>query len=234
MAEYIHLFQTEAEFTSAFTNDYKEPWVGYTEATSAVSYNKKAEPIPEGAVDLGLPSGTLWATCNVGASSPEDYGNYYAWGELSGKSNYSWSTYTFGPEYPFSKYDPDDETVLELEDDVAHAIMGGNWHMPTEAQLQELTANTTSAWTSNYNGTGVAGAVFTSTANTNTNSIFIPAAGYYDDTSKSNVGSSCYLWSAELAPGYFDGAISLGLRSNGNSMTGFDRRDGFSVRGVIG
>ena len=232
MAEYIHLFQTEAEFTSAFTNDYHEPWVSYTNETSSITFNKKVEPIPEGAVDLGLPSGTLWATCNVGASSPEEYGNYYAWGELSEKSDYSWETYIFGTSGNLTKYDADGKTELELEDDVAHAVMGGNWHMPTEAQCQELIDNTTSAWTSNYNGTGVAGAVLTSTANTN--SIFLPAAGLYDGTSRRYVGSDWLLWSSGLDPYDHDDAITLYIKYNDIYMSNSNRRYGYIVRGVIG
>ena len=229
MAEYIHLFQTEAEFTSAYTNDYHEPWVSYTEATSSMTFNKKVEPIPEGAVDLGLPSGTLWAACNVGASSPEDYGNYYAWGELSGKSDYSWSTYRFGSASPFSKYDTDGKTVLELEDDVAHVVMGGNWHMPTSAQCQELIDNTTSAWTT---VNGVNGGTFTS--KTNGNSIFIPAAGSYNGSSRGFVGSRCYLWGAGLDSNNHDDTVYLFFNSKGTSMNPNRRCVGVSVRGVIG
>ena len=232
MAEYIHLFQTEAEFTSAFTNDYHEPWVSYTNETSSITFNKKVEPIPEGAVDLGLPSGTLWATCNVGASSPEEYGNYYAWGELSAESDYSWETYRFGSASPFSKYDGDGKTELELEDDVAHAVMGGSWHMPTSAQCRELIDNTTSAWTDDYNGTEVAGTVFTSTANTN--SIFIPAAGYYNGTSPDDVGRFFDLWSTGLHPSNHYNAIYLFFGSNDFNLDDNDRCYGFSVRGVIG
>ena len=227
MAEYIHLFQTEAEFTSAYTNDYHEPWVSYTVETSAITFNK--EQLPEGAVDLGLPSGTLWATCNVGASSPEEPGNYYAWGELSGKSDYSPGTYKFGSASPFSKYDTDGKTELELEDDVAHAVMGGNWHMPTSAQCQELIDNTTSAWTT---VNGVNGGTFTS--KTNGNSIFIPAAGRYNGTTRYD-SSSCYLWSTGLSPSWRDSGIALKCNFYIIGMVdNYGRSNGFSVRGVIG
>ena len=228
MAEYIHLFQTEAEFTSAFTNDYHEPWVSYTNETSSITFNKQVTPGPTyESVDLGLTSGTLWASCNVGASSPEEYGNYYAWGELSGKSDYSWSTYRFGTSENLTKYDADGKTELELEDDVAHAVMGGSWHMPTEAQLKELTANTTSAWDSARSGR-------TFTSKTNGNSIFIPAAGFYDGTSSYGVGSGCGLWSIGLYPSSHDYAVYLYFDSGGIGMGSYDRCYGFSVRGVIG
>ena len=232
MAEYIHLFQTEAEFTSAFTNDYHEPWVSYTNETSSITFNKKVEPIPEGAVDLGLPSRTLWAACNVGASSPEQEGNYYAWGEVSVKNKYDWETYKF---YQYddgiiTKYnDTDGKTELDAEDDVAHAVMGGSWHIPTSAQCQELIDNTTSTWDSERSGR-------TFTSNINGNSIFIPAAGSYFGTSRSGAGDIGFLWSTSLSPDNHDsGAYLLYFYSNGVGMDDNEGRcSGCSVRGVIG
>ena len=99
------------------------------------------------AVDLGLPSGTLWATCNVGASSPEEYGGYFAWGETEEKTDYSWETYKWcnGSSTTLTKYctssnygTVDNKTVLELSDDVAHVKWGGDWRMPTEEDIIEL------------------------------------------------------------------------------------------------
>ena len=90
-------------------------------------------------VDLGLPSGTLWATMNLGAQSISDPGSYFAWGETSTKSNYSWETYDFGTENNLTKYNTSDgKTKLDLEDDAAHVIWGGDWHIPTKAQWDEL------------------------------------------------------------------------------------------------
>ena len=96
-------------------------------------------------VDLGLPSGTKWATCNVGASKPQDYGNYYAWGETSTKETYKWSTYKYGTydddgDYSkLTKYNTSDsKTTLDLSDDAAHVNWGGKWRMPTFEQLSEL------------------------------------------------------------------------------------------------
>ena len=145
-------------------------------------------------VDLGLPSGVRWATCNVGADTPEAYGNYYAWGETITKSDYSWVTYdkygsgsnTLTKYCSDSSYGKDgftDElTTLEAEDDAATQNWGGNWRMPTIAEWWELINNCDWVWTDNYNGTGVAGRIVAS--RTNGNSIFLPAAGchYYSET----------------------------------------------------
>lgn len=197
--KYTHLFETVAEFTSAYNgSDYCEPWVSYIEENERVNYNKPDPSNGHPYVDLGLPSGTLWATCNVGASSPEEYGDYFAWGEVEPKStyaddNYAWGSYTnIPPDLGMTKYNTTDEKmVLEPEDDAAHVNMGGEWHMPTSAQCQELIDNTISAWTDNWNGTEVTGIVFTSTANTN--SIFIPAGGEKFNNLTTDVGERLLL-----------------------------------------
>ncbi len=123
-------------------------------------------------VDLGLPSGLKWATCNVGANTPEEMGGFYAWGETETKELYDWSTYKFGTENNFSRYNSvDGKTVLELEDDAANANWGGSWRMPTIAEFQEIIDNCT--WTYNTENGG-----YTVTG-TNGNSIFLPQTGYY-------------------------------------------------------
>lgn len=136
-------------------------------------------------MDLGLPSGTLWATQNVGASKPSDYGLFFQWGDTSGYTaeqvrkdkQFSWNDYKWsidGSDSNFSKYKTPDAS-LELADDAAHANMGGDWHMPTPTQIQELlnTAYTKNEWTTQD---GVNGRQFTS--KNNGKSIFIPAAGF--------------------------------------------------------
>ena len=159
-------------------------------------------------VDLGLPSGLKWATCNVGAEKPEDYGNYYAWGEVLPKENYSWITYKYanGTSWgnpKLTKYCndarygdngfTDNKTTLEPEDDAAYVNWGGSWRMPTDAEWGELQANCTWTWTTQN---GVNG--YQVTSKTNSNSIFLPAAGYRDDTVLSRVGSYGYYWSSSL------------------------------------
>ena len=131
-------------------------------------------------VDLGL--SVKWASCNVGANSPEDYGDYFAWGETTLKDKYSIDNYTF-------KANP---TKLSLSDDAAHVNWGGDWRMPTEAEQDELrnTFYTTWTWTTQN---GVDG--YTVTSNTNGKSIFLPAAGYRYETFSEEVGAIGYYWS---------------------------------------
>lgn len=185
-------------------------------------------------VDLGLPSGTLWATMNVGATKPEEYGNYYAWGEIEPNkaSTYTWDNYRFGSDSPLTKYDTDNKLVLDLEDDAANVVMGGEWHMPTRAQLNELTANTTSSWTTDYNGTGVAGVIFTS--NSNGNSIFFPAAGDIWDEGPGHQSEGFGVWSSSRDSSGPHSAWTLYGDSDYMSGGDDDRDRGLSVRGVLG
>lgn len=137
-------------------------------------------------VDLGLPSGTLWATCNIGATSPEDYGDYFAWGETEPKENYDWDNYKWvdastGSLY-FTKYcmssaegDVDNKDQLDLEDDAAYVNWGPEWRMPTRDQIYELMDNCTAEWTQMN---GVNGELITGP---NGKTIFFPAAGYWGD-----------------------------------------------------
>jgi hypothetical protein len=90
-------------------------------------------------VDLGLPSGTLWAKCNVGAKTETEYGDYFAWGETKPKKEYTWENYKFGVGYNLKKYNDKDKLIeLELEDDTAHVNMGSAWRIPTKEQFEEL------------------------------------------------------------------------------------------------
>ena len=152
-------------------------------------------------VDLGLPSGTLWADRNVGADSPEAYGDYFAWGETSTKSTYNWSTYKWyrGSEDTMTKYctdssygTVDNKTVLDLEDDAAYVNMGAEWRMPTYDEQKELRNKCTWTWTTQNgtNGYRVIGP--------NGNSIFLPAAGYRNDSDLNNAGSYGLYRSASL------------------------------------
>ena len=143
-------------------------------------------------VDLGLPSGTLWAACNVGAENPEDAGDYFAWGETEPKDTYSWSNYKYGKYSVMLKYnDTDSLTSLEKSDDVAYQKWGSDWCMPTQTQFQELKDKCTWTWTSrnSKNGYEVKGS--------NGNSIFLPAAGYMPDGSNiSSDGINGLYWSS--------------------------------------
>ena len=192
-------------------------------------------------VDLGLPSGLLWATCNVGADTPEGYGDYFAWGETVPKNYYNWSTYQYcngsATNPAFFKYCPksnwgyngftDDLTILEPGDDAAIANKGINFRMPTQVEFQELYNNTTMTSTQQN---GVNGCLFTAA---NGSSLFLPAAGslYFD--SLSDEGSYGYYWSSSLYS-------NINMPYNAwnfvfpmdNYMDGSYRSRGFTVRPV--
>ncbi len=189
-------------------------------------------------VDLGLPSGLLWATCNVGADSPEEYGDYFAWGETQPKSDYSWSTYQYcdgykdiltkycnNASYGYNGY-TDTLTVLEASDDAATAQWGSGWRMPTQAECQELVDNTTFTWTTQN---GVKGCLFTAT---NGNSLFLPAAGYRDGSSLDNVGTYGFYWSSSLGSGRPYNVRYLEFHSGGCYVGHIGRGEGLPVRPV--
>lgn len=161
-------------------------------------------------VDLGLPSKVLWANCNIGATSPGKFGDYFAWGETvgytGGKTTFTWETYKYGTSAAsITKYYKDDKkNRLELSDDAAHVNWGGDWRMPTAKEFKELlnTQYTTTIWT-DYNG--VRGRLITS--KTNGNSIFLPAPGFYYGSSLEAAGSQGYYWTSDLDPSYDDLAL---------------------------
>ena len=178
-------------------------------------------------VDLGLPSGLKWATCNVGASNPQDYGLYFAWGETTG---YTGEQVTSGVrKFDKASYKASAiSTDLTLEQDAAHINLGGNWRMPTKAEYQELLDNCNVVWTSDYNGTGIKGRTFTSKVNGK--SVFFPAAGNCNNSSVGGVGSSGYCWSASWDSSSY--AWLLRFYSGSQNLSNYDRYYGFSVRGV--
>ena len=196
-------------------------------------------------IDLGLPSGTKWASCNVGASKPEEFGLYFAWGETQGYSGitdtkkFNWGDYKLcgGSNSTLTKYNNnssfgtvvDNLTTLEQVDDAAYQS-DNICRMPTKADLEELTANTTSKLETLN---GVNGMRFTS--KTNGNSIFVPAAGYCSYGSVLDVGSFGYLWSSSLNENISRAAWYLNFYSSGVDVyNDFRYRyDGFTVRAVV-
>ena len=198
---------------------------------------KLAASIPDYAVDLGLPSGTLWADRNVGADVPEAYGDFFAWGETEAKETYAWDTYSLceGSNKTMTKYcsqttygTVDDKTTLDLEDDAAYVNMGEDWRMPTAAEQQELFTKCTCEWTTQN---GVNGYKLTGP---NNNSIFLPVAGYHTNKLYLNAGNVGYYWSSTLFPNYSYSANVLYFDS---SSYKFDNRNnrciGYSVRAVV-
>ena len=186
-------------------------------------------------VDLGL--SVKWATCNVGSTSPEGYGSYFAWGETSPKSDYSWTTLKYCNDTTgdsFSKYNrnqdgtKDNKTVLDLSDDAARANWGGSWRMPTYAEFQELIDKCTWTWTTVNGKNG-----YKVVSKSNGNFIFLPAAGYRNYTSLDNAGSNGYYWSGSLGESYSYDARYLYFNSGNHGTDDFYRRYGRSVRPVF-
>lgn len=191
-------------------------------------------------VDMGL--SVKWATCNIGATKPEEYGNYYAWGETETKSTYSWTNYRFrasgdSPDnVKFNKYSTDRiygindcRNTLELEDDVANVKWGGKWHIPTEKERDELYNNCIWTWTT-LNGTK--GYLVTSKKPGFTDrSIFLPAAGFIDDTGLHYDGSFGAYWSSSLVTDCRY-VWYLNFDSEKIQMYGSLRYYGFSIRPV--
>ena len=194
-------------------------------------------------VDLGLPSGLKWAKCNVGAEKETDYGDYFMWGsaEPNTTNECVWKNYKHGDGFNFSKYNTvlydiggtiDNKATLDIDDDAAAQIMGGDWRMPTEAEFDELLSGTTYEWFEDFNSTGVSGRKFTSKKDTS-KYIFIPAAGYCSNGSVSGVGGfNGGVWSSLLHTSRSDCAWNLYLINNYCYMYERNRCDGWSVRGV--
>ena len=211
-------------------NTYLSDGVALAVTTAAVSSHEY--------VDLGLPSGTLWATCNVGANAPEEYGDYFAWGETTSKDTYNWSNYQYcnGSNNTLTKYCDnssygyngftDNLTVLEPGDDAATANWGSGWRMPTQTEMQELIDKTTVTWTQQN---GVSGRLFTAA---NGNSLFLPAAGYRYNGSLNSAGSDGCYWPSSLCASYPNYALDLYFDSYECYMNINGRSYGLSVRPV--
>lgn len=187
-------------------------------------------------VDLGLPSGTLWATCNVGSTTPEGVGGYFAWGETEPKTMYNLGTYKYcvggkmtkycnEASYGYEGYTDTLEYLLPM-DDAATANWGSDWCTPTLEQWQELAEYTESSWTTRD---GVKGRLFTAG---NGNSIFLPAAGYYWDDARESVDElGCYMSNCLM----FENSSGMRLYrfdEKGRYVFNFARFTGYTVRPV--
>ena len=191
-------------------------------------------------VDLGLPSGLLWAKCNLGAAKPEEYGDYYAWGETTTKAVYTWETYKYctkvdeeGWVKTLSKYNTssnygavDNLKTLQSSDDAATAKLGNGARMPTADEWRELIANTTSKWTQEN---GVNGRKLTAS---NGKSLFLPAAGSRDGSELDYAGEYGLYWSSSLYADDPYGAWYFSFSAGGQYMSGSYRGYGFPVRAV--
>ena len=184
-------------------------------------------------VDLGL--SVKWATCNVGATAAEGYGDYYAWGETVTKRNYVWSNYKWcegdfntQTKYCMDSYygTVDNKKTLSASDDVARVKWGGNWRMPTRAEQDELRNKCKWTWTTKngVNGYKVVGP--------NGNSIFLPAAGYHDEEKVLALGEGGWYWSSSLSESYSGGGDCIRFHSSSMEIGYFWRGSGQSVRPV--
>lgn len=186
-------------------------------------------------VDLGLPSGTLWATKNIGGAHPEDSGEYFSWGETEPKETYFWPDYLFGngASHSISKYNTTDgKTELDADDDAATARLGSCWQTPTRSQLWELVGGqyTSVVWTMRK---GVCGHLITSKENGN--SIFLPASGEMVGSSIEGSGTYGKYWSRTLNFGSntnINDACILQTTQSGCFMSHMSRYEGLCVRPV--
>ena len=228
----LNIFSLVAEYDNAKSGRVLNvPNVSFVDEDSSIRYLVDLTHNGYEYVDLGLPSGLKWATCNVGASSPEQAGLYFAWGETTGYTAeqvtsrvraFSSKVYKAGPAASIS-------TDLTLEQDAAHVNMGGNWKMPTKAECKELIDNCDITYVNDYNGTRVVGRIFTSKVNGN--SVFFPAAGYCSYSTVSVVGSDGFYWSASWDSS--SNAWYLNFSSGGQNVFNTSRYSGCSVRGVF-
>lgn len=196
----------------SLNGDYQENQLQITAIERA---NQQVMIVEPDYVDLGLPSGTLWAKFNVGATKDTEYGNYYMYGKGAKQYDAADSIYE-GMESP-----------LDAQYDTATQVMGAPWHMPTRAQFQELIDNTIYSWETNFNGSGVNGGKFTSKTDT-TKYLFFPEAGEWVDGNLYAV-NGCY-WSSSPLDANF--ASSLTVYDHWGRIYGNSRKSGQSIRGV--
>jgi uncharacterized protein (TIGR02145 family) len=245
MGNFISNFNTTAELTAfSATTEFKLPHVSLTKDDAKVHYFEDPYKGHQ-YVEIG---GLKWATMNIGATAVTDTGLYFQWGDTQGytasqvgsgdgKKYFGWAYYKYcdGTSSVMTKYNSTDgKTVLEASDDAAQAAWGGSWRMPTKAEFQALGAAAKSAWTSNYNSTGVKGLVLTD-KDDSSKVLFFPAAGYCYNGSVSNVGKFGDYWSSSLNDDNVAYAYRLSF-SNGRVYWDSDdyRCGGYPVRGVIG
>lgn len=201
------------KYLEVINNGAEDLYILDNEAREAIGIDHSHE-----FVDLGLPSGTLWAKCNVGAASETDYGKYYMYGKGTTEYDSSDSPYT-GTENP-----------LASSADTATQVWGAPWHMPTKEQFEELLANTNQSRETNFNGSGISGRKLTSKTD-NTKYIFFPDGGMWNNNG-THIGVGDYgkfMGSTPKDSTYYYG-LELGL--NGNIITWSNRSLGVSVRPV--
>jgi hypothetical protein len=216
--EYITEFDRTSELAAfSGTSDCLYPHVSLTNDDGAIHFLK--DPYQHKYVEIG---GLKWATMNVGATSITDIGEYFAWGEVRGyttsqtgrepgKHLFKWEEYALSDDNGvISKYNSTDgKTVLEEHEDAGH-IYGTRWRMPTAAEYKALENATTTAWTTNYEGTGASGIVVTDRTDSS-KKLFFPACGYVDNGTFDNLDSGGIYWSSSVDTSDYQQAICLGF-----------------------
>lgn len=248
MGSYISNFDTTAQFAAfSATTDFKKPHVVLTKSDRQIRFFDDPCNIHE-YVEIG---GVKWATKNIGACTEIDNGIYFQWGDTqgyaasevgsgTGKKYFGWADYKYGNGTSdpgatgMTKYNPTDGlTVLDASDDAARANWGSEWRMPTVSEYQALGEAVNTAWTTDYQGSGVSGIVCTDKTD-NSKVLFFPAAGYCRNGSVNNVGSYGYYWSSSLNTSYMVNGRSLLFNSGGvNWQNSYNRCNGFTVRPVL-
>ena len=244
MAKYLKKFETQAAYEAAEPNLIL-PNVSLTVDNNVVHYNPSSPTPSHDYVEIG---GIKWATMNVGANSITDRGLYFQWGDTQGytaaqcgsgegKKYFGWADYKYTNDSgsTMSKYNSTDgKTVLDAEDDAATVNMGGNWRMPTVSEFVALGEAVTSAWTADYQGSGVPGLVLTDKTDSS-KVLFFPAACYCNNGTV-YVGSYGGYWSSSVLSRNVRNAYSLYFESSYVYWQSDVRRRcvGFAVRGVLG
>lgn len=232
-----------AQGITVYKKDGEQIKVPYANLDSIVTYSQQEEIVQNEViqghecVDLGL--SVKWATCNVGADSPEDYGDYFAWGETSTKSEFSYETYRWFEydDWKYTKYCTvrdegkwDGKDVLTTSDDAATVKWGSKWRMPTKEELEELEEKCTFTLST---PNGVSGCKVTGP---NGNSIFLPFAGYIEGITPKERGEEGYYWSKSLDNDYNWSAKSFNVYIYNNRGYGYSstelRKDGLTIRPV--
>lgn len=189
---------------------------------AVMEYDSATDELDNGGktyVDLGLTSGTLWATCNIGANTPEDYGDYFAWGETQTKTRYYPANY---------KYKGNSTGTLSLADDAAHVQWGGSWRMPTTAEISELYRECDWEWTSRGTSSG-----YVVKSRVRQTSIFLPAAGISTIDEVQGVNDRGIYWTNSISTGDADKAVCLDFTANRFDVSSSNNYEGASIRPVL-
>ena len=258
MAIYLKKFDTQDTYEAA-QSGLILPNVSLTVDNNTVHYNPSTPPTPShDYVEIG---GIKWATMNVGANSITDTGLYFQWGDTQGYTAsqvgdgeglkyFDWEDYKYaeldpsgsngsgsgsgGGTYKMTKYnETDGKTVLEASDDAVTAAWGDNWRMPTIAECQALGNAVNTAWTADYQGSGIAGLILTDKIDSS-KVLFFPACGNCYNGSVMGVGSECCYWSSSLNAYPDDCAYNMSFYHSGVDWDSHNYRCvGYSVRGVL-